>query len=109
MASVLQLNIQHGLMSAHHFLLKNLLKLLSTRGRSCETIFILLQNTHAEFAIASTHAKLSTRARERRRLRERNLAARKKAIVALARQLAIDLWRIRTGRVKADQLGLTIN
>ena len=36
-------------------------------------------------------------------------AARKKAIVALARQLAIDLWRIRTGRVKADQLGLTIN
>jgi transposase len=35
-------------------------------------------------------------------------AARKKAIVAVARQLAVDLWRIRTGRVKADQLGLTI-
>jgi transposase len=35
-------------------------------------------------------------------------AARKKAIVALARQLAVDLWRIRTGRLTADQLGLTI-
>jgi transposase len=35
-------------------------------------------------------------------------AARKKAIVALARQLAIDLWRIRTGRCSARQLGLTI-
>jgi transposase len=33
-------------------------------------------------------------------------AARKKAIVAVARQLAIDLWRVRTGRVKAEQLGL---
>ncbi len=35
-------------------------------------------------------------------------AARKKAIVAVARQLAVDLWRIRTGRVKAEQLGLII-
>jgi hypothetical protein len=34
-------------------------------------------------------------------------AARKKAIVALARQLAIDLWRIRTHRCSAQQLGLT--
>jgi transposase len=33
-------------------------------------------------------------------------AARKKAIVAVARQLAVDLWRIRTGRVSAEQLGL---
>jgi transposase len=33
-------------------------------------------------------------------------AARKKAIVAVARQLAIDLWRIRTGRVSAETLGL---
>ena len=33
-------------------------------------------------------------------------AARKKAIVAVARQLAIDLWRIRTGRVRAEALGL---
>jgi transposase len=35
-------------------------------------------------------------------------AARKKAIVAVARQLAIDLWRMRTGRVAPEQLGLTI-
>src|SRR5229473_7588081 len=33
-------------------------------------------------------------------------AARKKAIVAVARQLAVDLWRIRTGRVKPEALGL---
>ena len=35
-------------------------------------------------------------------------AARKKAIVAVARQLAVDLWRIRTGRLSPEQLGLTI-
>src|SRR5438477_1025027 len=33
-------------------------------------------------------------------------AARKKAIVAVARQFAVDLWRIRTGRVSAEKLGL---
>lgn len=33
-------------------------------------------------------------------------AARKKAIVAVARQLAVDLWRIRTGRLNPAQLGL---
>src|SRR3984893_6028118 len=33
-------------------------------------------------------------------------AARKKAIVAVARQLALDLWRIRTGRCKPEVLGL---
>ena len=33
-------------------------------------------------------------------------AARKKAIVAVARQLAVDLWRIRTGRLRAEALGL---
>lgn len=33
-------------------------------------------------------------------------AARKKAIVAVARQLAVDLWRIKTGRLRPDQLGL---
>jgi transposase len=33
-------------------------------------------------------------------------AARKKAIVAVARQLAVDLWRLRTGRCSAKQLGL---
>jgi transposase len=35
-------------------------------------------------------------------------AARKKAIVALARQLAVDLWRIRTDRLTQEQLGLEI-
>ena len=34
-------------------------------------------------------------------------AARKKAIVAVARQLAVDLWRIRTGRLSAEKLGLS--
>ena len=33
-------------------------------------------------------------------------AARKKAIVAVARQLAVDLWRLNTGRCTAAQLGL---
>lgn len=32
-------------------------------------------------------------------------AARKKAIVAIARQMAVDLWRWRTGRVKPEALG----
>ncbi|HEY5742206.1 MAG TPA: hypothetical protein VIS99_06670 [Terrimicrobiaceae bacterium] len=32
--------------------------------------------------------------------------ARKKAIVALARRLSVDLWRIATGRVKAEELNL---
>ena len=32
-------------------------------------------------------------------------AARKKAIVAIARQMAVDLWRWRTGRAKAADLG----
>ena len=35
-------------------------------------------------------------------------AARKKAIVAVARQLAVDLWRIRTGRLSTEALGLEI-
>ena len=35
-------------------------------------------------------------------------AARKKAIVAVARQLALDLWRIRTGRLTPQQLGLEL-
>ena len=35
-------------------------------------------------------------------------AARKKAIVAVARQLAIDLWRLETGRATAQQLGLAL-
>lgn len=32
-------------------------------------------------------------------------AARKKAIVAMARQMAVDLWRWRTGKVKPETLG----
>ena len=35
-------------------------------------------------------------------------AARKKAIVAVARRLAVDLWRLHTGRCTAARLGLTI-
>jgi len=35
-------------------------------------------------------------------------AARKKAIVAVARQLAVDLWRLHTGRMTAQQLGLSV-
>ena len=31
--------------------------------------------------------------------------ARKKAIVAMARQMAVDLWRWRTGRASAEELG----
>jgi hypothetical protein len=38
----------------------------------------------------------------------RNAAAGKKAIVALARHLAIDLWRISLGRKKAEELGLRL-
>jgi len=32
---------------------------------------------------------------------------RKKIVVAIARQLAVDLWRLATGRATAEQLGLT--
>ena len=35
-------------------------------------------------------------------------AARKKAIVAMARQMAVDLWRWRTGRVTPEELGWTM-
>jgi transposase len=35
--------------------------------------------------------------------------ARKKAAVAIGRKLAIDLWRINTGRADAQKLGLTMN
>jgi len=36
----------------------------------------------------------------------RSAAARKKAVVAIARQLAVDLWRLFTGQTTADKLGL---
>jgi transposase len=35
-------------------------------------------------------------------------AARKKAIVAVARRLAVDLWRIGIGRKSAEELGLRL-
>jgi len=35
-------------------------------------------------------------------------AQRKKAIVAVARQLVVDLWRLNTGRMTAGQLGLNL-
>jgi transposase len=35
-------------------------------------------------------------------------AIRKKAVVALARRLALDLWRMRTGRARAEDLGLQL-
>ena len=35
-------------------------------------------------------------------------AMRKKAVVALARQLAVDLWRIKTGRATPEDLGLKL-
>jgi hypothetical protein len=35
-------------------------------------------------------------------------AARKKAIVAVARHLAVDLWRLHTGRCTAEELGLVV-
>jgi transposase len=38
--------------------------------------------------------------------RKASAAARKKAIVALARRLGVDLWRMATGRVQAAELGL---
>jgi transposase len=35
-------------------------------------------------------------------------ATRKKAIVAVARRLAVDLWRVHTGRCTPEQLGFTV-
>jgi transposase len=35
-------------------------------------------------------------------------AMRKKAAVALGRQLAVDLWRIKTGRIKPQDVGLKL-
>jgi transposase len=37
---------------------------------------------------------------------KRSAAARKKAVVAVARQLAVDLWRLFTGQTTAENLGL---
>jgi transposase len=38
----------------------------------------------------------------------KNRPARKKAIVAVARRLAVDLWRLETGRATAQELGLQV-
>ena len=38
----------------------------------------------------------------------KNRSARKKAIVALARKLAVDLWRIGTGKLTPEKLGLEL-
>jgi hypothetical protein len=35
-------------------------------------------------------------------------AVKKKAIVAMARQMSVDLWRWRTGRVPAETFGWTM-
>ena len=41
--------------------------------------------------------------------KSRGAAVRKKTIVALARRLAVDLWRIAIGRINASQLGLEVS
>jgi transposase len=38
----------------------------------------------------------------------RDRSARKKAVVAIARRLAVDLWRLETGRATAERLGLRL-
>lgn len=45
----------------------------------------------------------------REALSERNKAAKKKAIVAVARRLLVDIWKMRTGRTSAQALGLVVN
>ena len=37
-----------------------------------------------------------------------NKALKRKAIVAVARQLFVDIWRMRTGRITAQELGLVM-
>ena len=54
---------------------------------------------------APVKKRLSVLAPQRRGARATG-AQRKKAIVAVARHLAVDLWRIHTGRCSAAQLGL---
>jgi len=42
-------------------------------------------------------------------LRGSNKALKKKAIVAVARRLLIDIWKLRTGRTSAQELALVLN
>ena len=37
---------------------------------------------------------------------QENNSGKKKIIVAIARQLAVDWWRVRTGRIRPEDLGL---
>lgn len=37
---------------------------------------------------------------------EANKASKKRIVVAIARQLAVDWWRVRTGRIRPEELGL---
>ena len=41
-------------------------------------------------------------------LEGKNAASKKKAVVAIARQLIVDLWRLKTGRVSAQELKLVM-
>jgi hypothetical protein len=41
-------------------------------------------------------------------LRGTNPALKKKAVVAIGRQLMVDLWRLQTGRVTAQELNLVM-
>ena len=41
-------------------------------------------------------------------LRGTNPAMKKKAVVAIGRQLMVDLWRLQTGRVTAQELNLVM-
>ena len=41
-------------------------------------------------------------------LRGSNLALKKKAVVAIGWQLMVDLWRLETGRVSAQELNLVM-
>jgi hypothetical protein len=38
-----------------------------------------------------------------------NKVLKKKAAVAVARRLLIDIWKMRTGRITAQELGLILN
>ena len=37
-----------------------------------------------------------------------NRALKKKAVVAIGRQLMVDLWRLQTGRIRAQELNLVL-
>ena len=41
-------------------------------------------------------------------MRGTNRGLKKKAVVAIARQLMVDLWRLQTGRITAQELNLVM-